>query len=162
MSNNSFFNNSVFINEQMQNKISNELSKLFDYITEIFKENALKVNVYVSGSLARQEPTMRLENQQVVLNSDIDFVIVYQDEEERNAIKKLLDQIKNKFSMFQNSFVLITKQQILNSNSFFRRDLLLGFKHPIYTSIDINMDLGWKIKKKIILNLLLLKHAAHC
>lgn len=134
-----YTNRSIFLTESEKKKINFELSIFFnEVLEEILKINP-KCNLYLSGSLARGEPSIKTDNNSIYLLSDIDFVIVNKDEFDNSKFKMITEIINKKFPKFQSSFVVINESDLKSLKSFFARDLSLSFDNSIFEGFKIDV-----------------------
>ena len=81
MNSNNFTQRSIFIKNRK--KINQEINRIIEFVVESFEKSKLYVNLYISGSLARQEPTVKIINKEEKLNSDLDFVLIHKENTKR-------------------------------------------------------------------------------
>lgn len=115
-------------------KINKEIDEIVQYAIKCFQDSESRVNLYLSGSLARQEPTVRIVQGEEKLNSDLDFVII--SKENTELIMRIIEHIKDKFINYDCSFVVMNEEQLLTVNSFFARDLIHGMQRPLLKTFN--------------------------
>ena len=147
MNSKNFTQRSIFIKNPQ--KINQEINRIIEFAVESFEESKLYVNLYISGSLARQEPTVKIINKEEKLNSDLDFVLIHKENtEKQKEIFDIVEKIKKQYKDYDCSFVLLCQDQLPKVNSLFARDLKLGMKNPIYKSFEEQQKIRVEITEK--------------
>ncbi|SDF91375.1 hypothetical protein SAMN04488542_12046 [Fontibacillus panacisegetis] len=125
-----YFENSLFISQRIAKQVNLRLEHNFLAIKEEVSSWGNSFNLYLTGSLSRKEPSIRVINDEAVLNSDIDLVAVVSsscDAEEVNYIHKKLVKLLGE------SAVITTRADKLPLlQSCFARDLELSLSNPLY------------------------------
>ena len=142
------FKNSVYISDKDKIVINKGFN---DFINSFIKHiDSLEVpyNLYLSGSLARGEPSIVYNDNKPILNSDIDFVIATKSE----FIELLKTKIKNKLFFchynYQYSLIVIDIKKLNSTKSMFGKDLRNSIYAPIKKTIDIgNVDKYTPVKE---------------
>lgn len=133
--NTNFTKQSIYIKNPK--RVNQEINDIINFTVWSLGKSQLCVNLYISGSLARQEPTVRIVDGEERLNSDLDFVIVHKENREnQNVIFDIVWKIKNQYKDYDCSFVVLNEEQLLKVNSLFARDLSLGMRNPLYKSFE--------------------------
>lgn len=136
---NNFFENSVYISDASCAEVNKELHRLFSRIIDEAQATKLEVNLYVSGSLARKEPSIRVLNYQAILNSDIDFVMVYNEQSDVKQLQEFKKSVTHMLRKYQNSSVFsISHEHLPNIKACFSNDLKKSLEYPLFESFKIN------------------------
>lgn len=135
-----YFENSVFIDNKIINK---KMNLYFRIISDIFQINNIEAGVYLTGSLARREPSiLKRNNKEVELFSDIDLMVLQNlpDNFHGDKLKKILDDI---FPSFKNSVMFFPVKKNRCFKSFIGYDLKKSLSYPIYLKgkcVEVSFD----------------------
>ena len=134
-----FFEQSLFIDKAYRDEVNKQLNEYFGIIGSVFRSKGIKANIYLTGSLARKEPTVFIEEgYNPRLNSDIDFVVGVECDFEHNEwLINITDYLNREFPSFVSSVVLIQNSKLNRVRSNIGRDLLLTIENPILRELDI-------------------------
>lgn len=125
-------------------EIIDKSQKLFN---EYFSKKEYKVNVFLTGSIARNDEIYKKAS----LISDIDYIFVFKNVIKRNVRKQIKKQLvsiwnKDKFlSRFKYSFIFITEKQ-LTKNRLSELYLSSDLNNPLFSNYYFDDDL---LKKRI-------------
>lgn len=114
-----FFDKCLFLSDSQKDKLENDVRCICKYANQMFMANELCVALFLSGSLARREPTYKIENNKITLASDLDFVLIYDENiNSYKSISEVIKKIKDKFNYYDCSFSLIERGQLMQTTSF--------------------------------------------
>ena len=142
-----YTDNCLFASEEEKKKIDGDVNAICEDIHNCFKGEGLNVALFLSGSLARREPTHQVIQGRTELASDLDFVLVY-DERICNyeSVCEIVKRIDKKYEKYECSFVILETKKLKNTNSFFKRDLSLDNYGGIFDDIGIDKSLWGECK----------------
>lgn len=135
--------NSIVVrdNQEVEENINFALS----YTEKEFRVNGVRANLYLTGSLSRKEPTVKLVDRHYRLASDLDYVVVVNNETDIDKLKKVLKNIYLRLSDYLCSFVIIEEKDLDSIHSFFARDLRASLENAIYEGITVTKDTNLEI-----------------
>ena len=136
-----YWDNSIFLTNKQKEKLEREVDYICNEVKNIMLDNGLCVSLYLSGSLARREPTCICVQGEVKISSDFDFVVIYDKViHSYKSINMVISKIKRKFNSYDCSFATIEIEKLKYTSSFFKRDLMLNSCCPLYRELEINKD----------------------
>lgn len=131
-----FCQNSVFLNQTQKDQLNNQLNNYFEEISSKFIQSNIPANVYLSGSLARQEPSVIIEFGKQRLFSDIDLVISLSYANivptKLRWLSKFKKSLKSSYPDYDISVSFIDLNKLKHVKSCFGRDILCSAINPIY------------------------------
>jgi hypothetical protein len=142
--------NNLFLNEVDKVAVNRLINSYFDRLKLFFEQIGLKGKVYYTGSLARKEVSVNInDNNEITLLSDIDFVVGTDEDFSNDEIYVNLTQCLNeKFPEFSNSVVITTIDKLTSIKSCIGRDLAIVIDNPIYQSDFNKLTMEVKLSKK--------------
>lgn len=134
-----FCKNSIFLSQNEREIVNKVLKTAFDYLVEQFEKRDIQANIYLTGSLARQEPSIYYDNKTgLSLNSDIDLVIVTkQNYLDNEWILHMSSWLKNNYSSLIWSVICLNHWDCNKLKSCMEKDYVLSRKLPIYESFSL-------------------------
>ena len=144
-----YFTYSLFLNYDEKIKLSNAISKhIFNVLNDV-KDHGIIANVYLSGSLARREPSVIYRNGHYHLNSDIDFIIILDSEfnNDENWLMNITDYLNRKYPSYKDSVIIAPKEKMNHFISCIGKDFELGLNNPLYESFPIIKETVTRVTK---------------
>ncbi|MGN8842510.1 hypothetical protein ACTNDN_06760 [Niallia sp. HCP3S3_B10] len=129
-----FFDNSLLIDKKTKLDLNHQIIQHLRSVKSYIKSISNKANLYLVGSLARKEPSIRRNGtSNYELMSDFDFFILVPDFLE---VKYLYDiditkKLNDKFPTFHNSIILKDVDHLEQVNSLVGHDVINNLRHPI-------------------------------
>lgn len=139
MSQHDFFTNSIFIEQKIQDKINFQLNVLFEHLINMLEQQQIRANLYLTGSLARKEPSVSKVGDTYNLYSDIDLLIAVDIMDLEHSFWKKISR-KQTWDGYNISFYLNTISQFPQFRSGVGRDLFLCQTEPIYFKIPTTIE----------------------
>ena len=126
------------MSEEQKKMLNRDLNIFFEAVSHEIEKHNIRFNLYLSGSLARGEPSTKLGAEgNILLNSDIDFVLVCDSDFKKNKwLTNITDEINFIYPKYESSFLLTDTQHVSKMKSFVGRDLFLSSKNPIVQMIE--------------------------
>ena len=142
-----FFDNCLFIKKDEKEKMEKDIIGICSFIKKCYREANVKVALYFSGSLARKEPTYEYICNEIKLGSDLDFVLVYDNKEYSYAeVFNVTKSIREQHNKYDCSFVILDKNSLKKTNSFFKRDISLNGYKAFYDDVGVEAYLWGESK----------------
>ena len=114
--------------------VSQHLDQAKDVVLEYLQGQ--NFNLYVGGSLARGEPSIRYNDQLQELKSDVDMVVVAKDKPAFDLAE--LEQILQKrFPQFHDTLCFLSSAAIPKLSFALARDCFEGMQHPLHESFTL-------------------------
>ena len=122
------FKNSIFIDENIKQTLSSELTIYFEEVNKFIDSLAIKTNIYFSGSLARKEPSVKWNGEKYTLESDIDYIFIVSNllDKEKYFNLDITSELNKKFPNYKNSVVVLTIDEVQNIKSVIGYNLVTG------------------------------------
>lgn len=140
------FANTLFIDPKDRETVALDIQSFYKEIGCLLNEMQVDVSLYLSGSLARQEPSIcRDAAGQPQLFSDFDFILsASADALADPRVIGFESVLKTKYPQFNSSVFLVESQTLHAIKAGVGRDLGLSYLNPVYTthpSHDLNPHL---------------------
>ncbi|MFE9606854.1 hypothetical protein [Streptomyces hokutonensis] len=135
-----WFTSSLFVPERAQQQVSWQLDSYIEETERYILDNCTEgVNLYLSGSLSRQEPSVLMDsNGQFRLHSDVDLVAVTSGElPASHPALQLTSHLTSRFPEVDVTVLFVEEQDLHQVGSFYGRDLWIGLGHPIAQTFEI-------------------------
>ena len=143
-----YFTNAVFIEEKYKSILNAKIEEYFQCLCNELEAHDIKANIYLTGSLARKEPSVGInEKGEVYLASDIDFVFGVEKDFRRDEwLLNITKYLNLKYPDFISSVVLTRNNDIGRIRSRVGRDLRRTINRPICQNLPIpivsNIEIG--------------------
>ena len=143
-----YFTNAVFIEEKYKSILNAKIEEYFQCLCNELEAHDIKANIYLTGSLARKEPSIGInEKGEVYLASDIDFVFGVEKDFRRDEwLLNITKYLNLKYPDFISSVVLTRNNDIGRIRSRVGRDLRRTINRPICQNLPIpivsNIEIG--------------------
>ncbi|PFL25296.1 hypothetical protein COJ07_01045 [Bacillus cereus] len=131
------FKNSKYLNKFTKDLFNEDMYMFFYKINKYLSSENLEVNLYLSGSLARQEPSIYVEGHRMGLYSDIDFILV-SDSEKPEKINNFKEWLLKTRPDINSTIQLVYKENFNNIQGCFVTDLMQTIDYPIFKSFKID------------------------
>lgn len=138
---NQFFNHTIFLNDGEKKQLSDHISDHINQVLSDISEHHIIANVYLTGSMARQEPSVRFDKNGYTLNSDIDFIIVVSPKcKNTDWLMTITNYLNKRYPNYHDSVIVVSKQAIDNFISCIGKDLEIGFRNPLFESFSVSKN----------------------
>ena len=143
-----YFENSIFILDKYKLVLNEKLDKYFKWLGNKLEAHNVKGNIYLTGSLARKEPSIGINDKgEIYLASDIDFILgVEKDFHNNEWLMDITRYLNEKYPEFISSVVLTKNDDIKKIKSRIGYDLEKTIHKPIYQKLPIpvssNIEIG--------------------
>lgn len=135
------FRNSINISKDKKYLLNRRLNAFFEQVVKELDSLKIPYNLYLSGSLARGEPSILCLGEECKLISDIDFVLVVKKTHIKlDRLDKCLKKLKMKYIKIDFSILVLDVEKLNNTQSTFGRDLRISFKFPIRKMMEIEKN----------------------
>ncbi|MFJ5276809.1 hypothetical protein [Streptomyces parvulus] len=137
-----WFQNTRFVPEIARARVQNALRNYFLSLEECSRSIGLReANIYVSGSLARREPSVTLSasSGEYLLHSDVDLIAVVKDNSPLNPVHKLAALMLEKESDFATTLFIVEEGSLSNFRSCVAHDVWSFLSDPLVRTWDIDI-----------------------
>lgn len=132
-----YFSNSIYLTSEEKSKLNSDLQIFFKYVKELFSKLESSSNLYLTGSLARKEPSCKIVDNKITLNSDIDFIVIVKKTYDPSILDSIIKNLKSVFSQYKSSFMLIYDDNIHLFKSLIGLDFYLYKDNPVYEGFSL-------------------------
>lgn len=128
--------NLLFTSPDERARINNLLTSHLEEVVVDLKSWFPRSNIYLSGSVARREPSLVLSESVTGLHSDIDWILVsgWHSKEDLNVAERLLNRC---YSPFHDTLYGFQAYQVPRLRSASARDFFLGMREPLVESFPL-------------------------
>lgn len=137
-----YFLNSVTITEEQVSIVNDNIINHIQNVKNYLKELKIEGELFLTGSLSRKEPTIKLIDNMWEISSDYDFVLIVSEYKENENLLHITQKINKHFINTNNSFIVLEKSNLQNIKSLVARDIVHNIQENKYTDIivkDINV-----------------------